>query len=152
MCVYIYIYIFSFLPGESQGQGSLVGCHLWGRTELETTEATQQQQQLPIRVWNQRLKDPEYQDSYLHSSCWGRKHDVCFHIKDVFHSNIFLLFARIIAIQYSNPSCLIPIGCSGWQLQMTLINKKWEDKLNIDKCSLVCLLISKHRTHGDGKP
>ena len=21
-----------FLPGESQGQGSLVGCHLWGRT------------------------------------------------------------------------------------------------------------------------
>ena len=23
-----------FLPGESQGRGSLVGCHLWGRTEL----------------------------------------------------------------------------------------------------------------------
>ena len=29
-----------FLPGESQGQGSLVGCHRWGRTELGTTEAT----------------------------------------------------------------------------------------------------------------
>ena len=28
-----------FLPGESQG-GSLVGCHLWGRTESDTTEAT----------------------------------------------------------------------------------------------------------------
>ena len=28
-----------FLPGESQGRGSLVGCHLWGRTELDTTEA-----------------------------------------------------------------------------------------------------------------
>ena len=27
-----------FLPGESQGWGSLVGCHLWGRTELDTTE------------------------------------------------------------------------------------------------------------------
>ena len=25
-----------FLPGESQGQQSLVGCHLWGRTELDT--------------------------------------------------------------------------------------------------------------------
>ena len=25
-----------FLPGESQGGGSLVGCHLWGRTELDT--------------------------------------------------------------------------------------------------------------------
>ena len=34
-----------FLPGESQGRGSLVGCRLWGRTELDTTEATQQQQQ-----------------------------------------------------------------------------------------------------------
>ena len=29
-----------FLPGESQGLGSLVGCHLWGRTEWDTTEAT----------------------------------------------------------------------------------------------------------------
>ena len=29
-----------FLPGESQGQQSLVGCHLWGRTELDTTEVT----------------------------------------------------------------------------------------------------------------
>ena len=29
-----------FLPGESQGQRSLVGCRLWGRTELDTTEAT----------------------------------------------------------------------------------------------------------------
>ena len=29
-----------FLPGESQGQGSLVGCPLWGCTESETTEAT----------------------------------------------------------------------------------------------------------------
>ena len=34
-----------FLPGESQGRGSLVGCRLWGRTELDTTEATSQQQQ-----------------------------------------------------------------------------------------------------------
>ena len=29
-----------FLPGESQGWGSLVGCHLWGHTELDTTEVT----------------------------------------------------------------------------------------------------------------
>ena len=27
----------SVLAGESQGQGSLVGCHLWGRTETDTT-------------------------------------------------------------------------------------------------------------------
>ena len=35
----------SVLPGEPQGRGSLVGCRLWGRTESDTTEATQQQQQ-----------------------------------------------------------------------------------------------------------
>ena len=29
-----------FLPGESPGRGSLVGCCLWGSTELDTTEAT----------------------------------------------------------------------------------------------------------------
>ena len=34
-----------FLPGESQGRGSLVGCSPWGRTESDTTAATQQQQQ-----------------------------------------------------------------------------------------------------------
>ena len=34
-----------FLPGESQGRWSLMGCHLQGHTELDTTEVTQQQQQ-----------------------------------------------------------------------------------------------------------
>ena len=29
-----------FLPGESQGQGSLMSCRLWGCTESDTTEAT----------------------------------------------------------------------------------------------------------------
>ena len=29
-----------FLPGESQGRGTLMGCRLWGRTESDTTEAT----------------------------------------------------------------------------------------------------------------
>ena len=34
-----------FLPGESWGRGSLVGCPLWGHTELDMTAMTQQQQQ-----------------------------------------------------------------------------------------------------------
>ena len=38
-----------FLPGESQGQGSLVGCRLWGRTESDTTEATYHQQQHDVQ-------------------------------------------------------------------------------------------------------
>ena len=29
-----------FLPGESQGWRSLVGCHPWGHTESDTTEVT----------------------------------------------------------------------------------------------------------------
>ena len=29
-----------FLPGESQGWQSLVGCHLWGRAESDMTGAT----------------------------------------------------------------------------------------------------------------
>ena len=29
-----------FLPGDSQGWGSLVGCRLWGLTESDMTEAT----------------------------------------------------------------------------------------------------------------
>ena len=29
-----------FLPGESQGWGSLVSCRQWDRTELDTTEVT----------------------------------------------------------------------------------------------------------------
>ena len=34
-----------FLPGESHGRRNLVGYSPWGRTELDTTEATWQQQQ-----------------------------------------------------------------------------------------------------------
>ena len=35
----------STLAWKSHGRRSLVGCRLWGRTESDTTEATQQQQQ-----------------------------------------------------------------------------------------------------------
>ena len=41
-----------FLPGESQGQGRLVGCCLWGRTESDTTEETEQQYQKQQDVGN----------------------------------------------------------------------------------------------------
>ena len=36
---------YAFEDGESQGRGNLVGCCLWGHTESDTTEVTQQQQQ-----------------------------------------------------------------------------------------------------------
>ena len=34
-----------FLPGDSHGRRSLLGCHLWGCTESDPTDVTQQQQQ-----------------------------------------------------------------------------------------------------------
>ena len=37
-----------FLPGESQGWGSLVGCHLWDRTESDTTEVTYRSNSMSI--------------------------------------------------------------------------------------------------------
>ena len=50
-----------FLPGESQGRGSLVGCRLWGHTELDTTEATSQQQTvreaMRIKGWSKLKRE-----------------------------------------------------------------------------------------------
>ena len=45
-----------FLPGESQGWGSLVGCCLWGRTESDTTEVTY----LQPPFGKQALSTPEF--------------------------------------------------------------------------------------------
>ena len=44
-----------FLPGESQGWGILVGCHLWGCAESDMTEVTQQQQ-LYYSTWMSLMK------------------------------------------------------------------------------------------------
>ena len=50
-----------FLPGESQGRWSLVGCHLWRRTESDTTEVTQQQHApAPLCLLQHYLQKPRY--------------------------------------------------------------------------------------------
>ena len=51
----------SVLAWRIPGTGSLVGRYLWGRTELDTTEATQQQQQSQIeRNLETRRKNLRY--------------------------------------------------------------------------------------------
>jgi len=40
----------SVLTWRIPGRGSLVACRLWGRTESDTTEATQQQQESEMHV------------------------------------------------------------------------------------------------------
>ena len=61
-----------FLPGESQGRRSLVGCCLWGRTESDTTEAAQQQQQYMLRkhaLQQNRLNSLSCSVFFLFCSC-----------------------------------------------------------------------------------
>ena len=84
-----------FLPGESQGRGSLVGCRLWGRTESDTTEATQQQQQQeeengnPLQcsclenprdsgAWWAAVHGVEKSQTRLRNSTTTNQHDKCF--------------------------------------------------------------------------
>ena len=69
-----------FLPGESQGQGSLVGCRLWGCTESDTTEVTQQQQQQQQFIRGFLSMVPFVGDSPLKATCcWTiwHEHWVC---------------------------------------------------------------------------
>ena len=58
------------LPGESQGWGSLVGCCLWGLTESDMTEVTQQQQQQWIRISQKKWSSPRSQQKSLKCSTW----------------------------------------------------------------------------------
>ena len=74
-----------FLPGESQRQRSLAGCHLWGRTESDMTEAIQQQQQQHAidsygfgekKGW-ERKEVLHNQFPRLSESCYIMKENIC---------------------------------------------------------------------------
>ena len=75
-----------FLPGESQGRRGLVGCRLWGRTESDTTGATQQQQQ-------QQQSQITWVESQLHpfQAVWSLASYLtflCFHVF-IFKNRLF---------------------------------------------------------------
>ena len=70
-----------FLPGESQGQGSLVGCRLWGCTEGDTTEATQQQQQQPCPRMDARNRTVNKIITLIFCSNGGRYTGSTWHIR-----------------------------------------------------------------------
>ena len=55
-----------FLPGESQGRGSLLGCRLWGRTESDTTEVTEQQQQNAVKLKKYEMVVPLILELLIH--------------------------------------------------------------------------------------
>ena len=61
-----------FLPGESQGWESLVGCHPRGRTESDTTEVTWQQQQ--YRKWIEKeMQEGKVVVWGCFADSWGKK-------------------------------------------------------------------------------
>ena len=70
-----------FLPGESQGWRSLVGCCLWGRRELDTTEVVQQQQQ------QQQISVT----LSVNSVCWRRESmgEVLLKVTELFVTDLF---------------------------------------------------------------
>ena len=60
-----------FLPGKSHEQRILVGYSRWGHKELDTTEATQQQQQQHVKTWTIKNDSYKKNDSYI-SCLWVR--------------------------------------------------------------------------------
>ena len=79
-----------FLPGESQGRGSLVGCCLWGHTELDMTEAMQQQQ------WYKKQNAKNISVKTLNSTM-DRFNIYCCYFDSSVHFRSLLEFQRIAA-------------------------------------------------------
>ena len=86
-----------FLPGESQGRRSLVGCCLGGHTGSDTTEATQQQQQQPHNYF------PQIEQLLRH--VWRKEklwtHKCGKHLKPC-NFGFFLYFRSTQSLQYDN--------------------------------------------------
>ena len=64
-----------FLPGESQGRGSLVGCRLWGRTESDTLKQLSSSSSSSTSINQASETKKEEQTSDLASDLPGQCHD-----------------------------------------------------------------------------
>ena len=98
-----------FLPGESQGWGSLVGCSLWGHTESDTTEVA-----LAEESGGEGGGTGDWDGEYMYIHGWFMS------MYDKNHYNIVISLQLIkknyklkkkehSSIQYKNPRTIFPI-------------------------------------------
>ena len=105
-----------FLPGESQGLGGLVGCCLWGCTESDMTEATQQQEQQQrqekIKIIRIRKQLPLGQEALTRKgnnrTFWGDINVLC-HVwqlhRGIHCSKMNTRFVHFIVCSYTSSNC-----------------------------------------------
>ena len=92
-----------FLPGESQGQRSLVGCRLWGLTESDATEA----------AWRQQCSIAyAYHIFFIHSSVSG--HLGCFHVLAIANSAALSIGGMCLFFYYS----FVQIDAQEWDCRI----------------------------------
>ena len=94
------------LPGKSHGWRSLVGCRLWGPTESDTTEATQQQ----------ITEDSDYNHEIIGYLIIGRKAETS--LDSEFKSRGITLPTKVhIAKTMAFPGVMY--GCESWTIKKT---------------------------------
>ena len=122
-----------FLPGESQGQRSLVGCCLWGRTELDTIEVIQQQQNGYCLIDANSLSDGSLRLPVSgHLPYSPRSHQV--YIK-ASHNFSHFSWSHFVLITICNNICL----CN-YLMSFSLLDCKLSEDRDLD--SLICICIS----------
>ena len=87
--------------GGSQGRGSLVGCHLWGRTESDTTEVTQQ-------LSNAQINKTQNKAQFSSNQMRFEKSYITSYVKTNVANFIYLLhFCLIYELAFWKLSCIL---------------------------------------------